>query len=193
MESGKVYRCILSKTAIHPYCSRIVAVDADSGEVLLSTLEGDVEAAFQHGYSSCPAEAVVSREVAANGAEYRYIGDLRHEDLVYLHGWYQGRPKKKRPYRRGGSHTYHMLDLQNIFSLPAPLWKRLLLLAPYMRASGVLADSKHNRSLQAADICAIWGDKWRYGAQRLAQLVELGALYKTGQGFGVERAFIRRG
>ena len=115
MQNLQEFRGILVQVFLTPYCVRKNVVDIESGEIVLSKLEGDLQAAFENGYNTCPVEVVVSREVSDNGTEYRYIHDLNNEEITYLQGWYSGHKKHKRT--RGGKTTLHLVNYKKVNQL----------------------------------------------------------------------------
>lgn len=191
MDEGKEFRGILVQVRINPYCVKKNIVDLDRGETVLSKLEADVFASFANGYSACPVEVVITREIADNGAEYLRVSDYSREDLVYLQGWRSG--EKKKPGKRGGKETLHIVNFHQMGRMPVELQQMVLQLAPYMKRDGLLTSKNYKRALSWKDIAAIWQLNRSRTFEILEELSHHGAIMQNEVGYYINRGFVRRG
>ena len=154
MEQKGVYQVILVETPIHPYCKILNVIDIETGEVLLSKTEGNVQAAFANGYNACQAEVIISREINQYGAEYREVRGIGQGEPLYCKGWMGASANSKR--RLGGKRSYVKTYCDRVLSLPDNLILPLLKLSQYVNVEGKLVDSSRRRPLKAADFGQIW-------------------------------------
>ena len=83
VDFDRKYEAVFVDTKLNPYCRIINVLDLETGEILLSKTEGDVQAAFANGYNACAAEVVISRQMAETGGEYRIVTDRMQTERVY--------------------------------------------------------------------------------------------------------------
>lgn len=152
-----VYQVALVETPIHPYCKIINVIDIETGEVLVSKTQGDVQSAFANGYNACRTEVVISREISQNGGEYREVRGLDQPGTLYCKGWMGGSNTPKK--RIGGKKSYVKTYCDKLFTLPDNLVLPLLKLARYVNVEGKLIDASCRRPLRADDLGVIWGVK----------------------------------
>ena len=192
VDFDRKYEAVFVETKLNPYCRIINVLDLETGEILLSQTEGDVQAAFANGYNACAAEVVISRQMAETGGEYRIVTDRMQTERVYCQGWYgnhTGGQKK----RVGGKKSYIKFYPDKMGGLPNPVLLAALRLAPYVNTQGCLKPRGRHNPLDVDTIsCLLSIDKKRC-YRLLQEMRSFGLITKLDGAYYLNKDYIGRG
>jgi len=191
LEFGVPYRVVFIRRETTPYCGNILAVDLDTGVVLVDKPIGDFEGAFTNGYSACVGEVVISREESPNGAEYRTASDLNNGSPC-CNGW-MGGSKPQGTRKRGGKKSYIKLHPEKLAELPDSLLANTVRLSGYINVGGDIINPKNRRSLDLDDLAKIWGVENRRAYVIIGKLKDSGVMENTEKGYRINRDYLGRG
>ena len=192
VDFDRKYETIFVETKINPYCRIINVLDQETGEILLSKTDGDVQAAFANGYNACATEVVISREMAETGREYRIVTDRTQAESVYCQGWYgihTGGQKK----RVGGKKSYLKFYPDKMGELPNTVLLAALRLAPYANTQGCLKPRGRHNPLNAEAIANLLSLDKKRCYRLLQEMRTLGLISKLDGAYYLNKDFIGRG
>lgn len=136
-----------------------IVIDLETGEVVLSRPEADIEEVFARGANAAETVLVVGRERKENGAIYIVVSDYNREKPKTLGGWWQGlrRRTSKKPKHTGGKPAYLKLMLADLAEVTEKLNEKelgiLLKLAKYIDwHTGVLINTKTKTPLTTEEL-----------------------------------------
>lgn len=178
----------------------ILAVDRDTGEILCHEWVGNIEKAFSEGANTVVLPMMLSRDVAPNGAEYRYVKDpvIGRE---FISGWYGKERKQKsaNPKHTGGKPSYVKLYPKGLDAVTEKLGEVELGMLFKMTCfiewkTGVLIDKRTKKPLDFAGLQKVTGHSEATLSRRLDALRSVGAITTDDQGhYVVSPELLRKG
>ena len=178
-----------------------LVIDTETGEVVLSGPEADIEEVFAKGANAAEAVLVVGRERKENGATYIVVSDYNREKPKTLGGWWQGfkRRTSKKPKHTGGKPAYLKLMLAELAEVTEKLSEKelgtVLKLAKYIDwHTGVLINAKTKMPLTAEELERILGCSRATLTYRLNNLKQAGVIEADSEGrFIFSRDLLQKG
>lgn len=177
-------------------------VDTDTGEILLKKYECEKIELFPDGYNAVIREMMFSREILPNGAEMIYVSHPDRPELLYFTKILSSEEKRFGQKKGTGKGRGRTRGKEKSLSISETSYQKLQTLDDaslgFLLRLGTLARhdtgliAKRGKPMQQDDIFTALNATERTGKRRLADLIQIGVIEKTEEGYFLSKNMVQK-